>query len=521
MADFLPPASVRPVKTVVLVILDGYGERAESSNNAVKLAHKPILDELWNDYPHGFIATSGPDVGLPPGQMGNSEVGHFNFGAGRVAMMELSRVDNAIADGTLKTNPVIAQVTEYARKSGGRLHLMGLVSNGGVHSSIAHLLALIDIARTAGVEVVVHAFLDGRDTQPGTAIEFIKTLEESLRGAGTIGTVSGRYWAMDRDNRWERIEKAFRAIARGDAPRYPTADAGIEASYAIGKTDEFVEPFVVGNYAGVAPDAHDSALHFNFRPDRARELTRALALADFHQFERGTLPIYGEFASMALFDASFHLPIAFEKTRYENIFPEVLAAAGLRQFRCAETEKYAHVTYFFNGGIEKAFAGEDRKMIPSPKDVSTYDKKPEMSAFAVADIVAEAIRNNVYAFVLVNFANCDMVGHTGVLPAAISAVEAVDVAVGRVVAAAREVGAATIITADHGNCELMRDPKSGEPHTSHTTDPVPLYYVNDRDTRAQIRAGGRISDVAPTMLMLLGLPIPEEMTGVSLLEWPR
>jgi 2,3-bisphosphoglycerate-independent phosphoglycerate mutase len=510
-------AKSRP-RPLILVILDGLGERAERADNAVRLAETPAMSSLFAGFPHELIGTSGPDVGLPPGQMGNSEVGHLNFGAGRIAMMDISRIDNAVHDGTLAQNAVIGDVVRKAKDAGGRLHLLGLVSDGGVHSSLAHLAALIDVAKAAGVPVVNHAFLDGRDVQPGTAPRFVAEVERKLSGGvGVIGTVAGRYWGMDRDNRWERVERSYRAIAAADAPKAATAQDGIERSYAAGKTDEFVEPFVVGSYDGVKPG--DSALHFNFRPDRARELTRALALEAFDAFPRaaGRPPFLGSYGCMTTYDSTFGLPIAFPKETYANVFPEVIARAGYKQFRCAETEKYAHVTYFFNGGREEPFEGEDRKMLPSPKDVPTYDKKPEMSAAAVADAVVEAIRSDKYDFILVNFANPDMVGHTGVLDAAIQAVETVDAGVGRIVEAARARGGAVLVTADHGNCELMRDPATGQPHTAHTLNPVPLLYVNDADNAARLRGGGRICDVAPTMLEMLGLPQPKEMTGRSLL----
>jgi 2,3-bisphosphoglycerate-independent phosphoglycerate mutase len=505
-------------RPLVLVILDGFGEREQRADNAIRLAKTPALASLFAHYPHGTIGTSGPDVGLPPGQMGNSEVGHLNFGAGRIAMMDISRIDNAVHDGTLAKNEVLGDVVKKAKDAGGRLHLLGLVSNGGVHSSLVHLAALIDLARDAGVPVVVHAFLDGRDVQPGTAPGYIAAVERKLAGGvGRIATVAGRYWGMDRDNRWERVERAYRAIAEAAAPRAATALEGIERSYAAGKTDEFVEPFVVGDYDGVRPG--DAALHFNFRPDRARELTRALALVFFDAFARSSdrAPFEGRYACMTTYDGTFGLPIAFPKETYANIFPEIVARAGCRQFRCAETEKYAHVTYFFNGGREEPFEGEDREMLPSPKDVATYDQKPEMSAAAVAEATVNAVRTGKYDFVLVNFANPDMVGHTGVLDAAIRAVESVDSGVARIVDATRAQGGAVIVTADHGNCELMKDPATGQPHTSHTLYPVPLLYVNDADPHAKLRTGGRICDVAPTMLEILGLPQPAEMTGVSLL----
>jgi 2,3-bisphosphoglycerate-independent phosphoglycerate mutase len=500
-------------KPIVLVILDGLGERAESADNAVRLAKTPRMTELFATHAHGVIGTSGPDVGLPPGQMGNSEVGHLNFGAGRIAMMDISRIDNAVFDGSIGTNRVIADIIEKAK--GGTLHLLGLLSDGGVHSMQTHLHAIIDAAHAKGTKTIVHAFLDGRDVQPGTAPKYIAALEAHLKGKGRIGIVSGRYWAMDRDNRWERVERAYQAIAHAKAPVHASALAGIEASYANGKTDEFVEPFVTEGFAGIAEK--DAALHFNFRPDRARELTRALAIADFDAFARGAPPFAGRYACMTTYDSTFGLPIAFPKETFADVFPEILARAGLKQFRCAETEKYAHVTYFFNGGREQPFEGEERMMIPSPKDVPTYDKKPEMSARGVADAVVKAIDSGSYDFILVNFANPDMVGHTGVLDAAIHAVESIDEGVGRIADAVRKRGGCVIVTADHGNCELMKDPATGQPHTAHTTNPVPLLYINDADDKAKLRTGGRICDVAPTMLELLGLPKPAVMTGVSLL----
>jgi 2,3-bisphosphoglycerate-independent phosphoglycerate mutase len=514
----MTPTNARP-RPIVLVVLDGFGEREERADNAVRLAQTPVLSSLEARYPHGLVGTSGPDVGLPPGQMGNSEVGHLNLGAGRIAMMDISRIDNGVHDGTLARNGVIASVVGKAKAAGGRLHLLGLVSDGGVHSSLVHLSALIDVAIAAGVPVVVHAFLDGRDVQPGTAPRYIAEVERKLAGgAGRMGTVAGRFWGMDRDNRWDRVEKSYRAIVEASGPRFDSAQHGIENSYGVGKTDEFVEPFIVGGYDGVKPS--DSALHFNFRPDRARELTAALAIARFDSFARKdqTAPFDGRYACMTLYDGSFGLPIAFPKESYPNIFPELVARAGLKQFRCAETEKYAHVTYFFNGGREQPFDGEERKLLASPKDVATYDQKPEMSAAAVAEATEEAIRSGKYDFVLVNFANPDMVGHTGVLDAAIHAVEVVDVGVGKIVEASRAMGGAVLITADHGNCELMKDPASGKPHTSHTLNPVPLVYVNDADLNVRVRDGGRLCDIAPTMLALLGLPQPAQMTGHTLLS---
>ena len=505
-------------RPLVLCILDGFGERAERADNAVRLANAPRLGELFAKYPHGLIGTSGPDVGLPPGQMGNSEVGHLNFGAGRIALMDISRIDNAVFDGSLGKNHVIRDRIAQAKAAGGALHLFGLCSDGGVHAMLTHIYAIVDAAHGQGVRCIMHAFLDGRDVQPKTAPRYVAELEKHLAGKGVVGTVGGRYWGMDRDNRWERVQKAFEAIVFAKGARHASAVAGIEASIAAGKTDEFVEPFVVGDYAGVAV-GKDAAQHCNFRPDRARELTRALAVEKFDGFDRGgPAPFLGRYSCMTTYDASLGLPIAFPKEAYPDIFPEVLARAGLTQFRCAETEKYAHVTYFFNGGREESFAGEERAMIPSPKEVPTYDKKPEMSAKGVGEAVVRAIESDRFDFVLVNFANPDMVGHTGNLDAAIHAVEAVDAQVGAIADAVRAKGGALLVTADHGNCELMKDPATGEPHTAHTLNPVPLLYVNDADTGAKLRSGGRICDVAPTMLALLDIRQPAPMTGVPLLS---
>jgi 2,3-bisphosphoglycerate-independent phosphoglycerate mutase len=512
----MPPAG--PPRPVVLVILDGFGERAESSDNAVRLAKTPELDALYANYPHGLIGTSGPDVGLPVGQMGNSEVGHLNFGAGRIALMDISRIDVAVADGSLARNPALRRAIDMAKERSGRLHLLGLVSDGGVHSSLEHHVALIDVAADAGVQVVVHALLDGRDTPPESGAGYVRLLLERLQGKGKIGVVCGRYWAMDRDKRWDRVERAFRAIVTADAPRVAGALEAIQASYAAGKTDEFVEPVVVGDYDGVHV-GKDTAICFNFRPDRAREITEALTAPVFTHFSRpaGHATPFADYVCMTTYDRSFLLPVAYAKEAYPDIFPEILARHGKTQFRCAETEKYAHVTYFFNGGREEPFTGEERQLIPSPRDVKTYDEKPEMSEPKVADAASSAIRSGKYDFVLVNFANPDMVGHTGKLEPAIRAVEAVDSGIGAIVAAARAVGGAVISTADHGNCELMRDLVTGGPHTAHTVNPVPLLYVNDRDKGATLRTGGRICDVAPTMLKLMGLPQPKVMSGVPLI----
>jgi 2,3-bisphosphoglycerate-independent phosphoglycerate mutase len=541
-------ATPRP-RPLVLVILDGFGERAEREANAIRLAKTPYLDALATS-PHTLIGTSGPDVGLPPGQMGNSEVGHLNFGAGRIAMMDMSRIDVAVAERALLANPVIDRTFNIAKhhhpgedRKPGRLHLLGLVSDGGVHSSLKHLFALIDAAHYEEIPVVVHAFLDGRDTPPKSAMGYLDKLENWLdRGKkGVVGTVSGRYWAMDRDKRWDRVHKAFQAIVRGDAPRAETVYDAVSQSYAKGVFDEFVEPIRIGAYTGVKGSlmadfasknpvwewwGEETGFAFNFRPDRMRELSamftrknlppEVLALLSergkaIHAFDQHS------YATMTEYDATLSLPVAFPKEVVTDSFGEVISRAGLRQLRCAETEKYAHVTYFFGGGREEPFPGEDRKLVPSPRDVATYDLKPEMSAAGVTDQVVKAVQSGDYDFILVNFANPDMVGHTGKLEPAIHAVEAVDAGVGAIMNAVRAAGGALLVTADHGNCEQMKDDK-GQPHTAHTTNPVPLYYFNEADRDATLRSGGRICDVAPTMLEIIGLPQPEAMTGKSLIE---
>ncbi len=503
---------------LVLMILDGFGEREAADDNAVTRAKMPRYGALLQRFAHTTIGTSGPDVGLPEGQMGNSEVGHLNFGAGRIAQMDISRIDCAVADGTLVTNPEIERAVAAAKAAGGRMHLLGLVSNGGVHSSLDHLLALVDGIAARGVPVVVHAFLDGRDTPPRSAKGFLEPLLAGLAGKGTIGTLSGRYYAMDRDKRWDRVEKAYRAIVLGEGAPFEGALAALASAYEAGENDEFVIPRVLGDYRGAK--AGDAALFFNFRPDRARELSEALTQVEFDGFARTKGELWraplSPYICMTEYEKRLGLPVAFSKSSYVDMFPELLAKAGLHQLRCAETEKYAHVTYFFNGGVEQPFAGEDRVLIPSPKSVATYDLKPEMSAAGVAEAVSKALSEKDYDFILVNFANPDMVGHTGILPAAISANESVDVAIGRVVEAALAKNGAVLITADHGNCEVMVDPKTGEPHTAHTLNRVPFVYVHPGHESAKLREGGRIADVAPTMLELLKLPIPAAMSGVSL-----
>ncbi|MBK8254582.1 MAG: 2,3-bisphosphoglycerate-independent phosphoglycerate mutase [Polyangiaceae bacterium] len=542
-------ATSRP-KPLVLCILDGFGERTERDANAVRLARSPNLDKIRAEFPHTLIGTSGPDVGLPVGQMGNSEVGHLSFGAGRIALTDISRIDVAIAEKQLSRNEVLSDLVERAKDRKSRFHLMGLVSDGGVHSSLEHLLALIDFLAYHELQIVVHAFLDGRDTPPKSAEKYLRKLDYALDGKGVIGTVAGRYWAMDRDKRWDRVMKAWRAIVREEGAGDPKAEAivprfenvfdALRANYAEGKTDEFVEPARLGDYDGVKGDycaefgggplewqwhGEEVGFAFNFRPDRMRELCAMLTRRNLPndvaemlvQRQKPMLAFEGGcFAGMTEYDKALELPIAFKKEDVKRSFGEVISDAGLSQLRCAETEKYAHVTYFFSGGREETFNGEERKLVPSPRDVATYDLKPEMSADAVSTEVVTAIQNGKYDFILVNLANPDMVGHTGNLEAAIKAVEAVDRGIGDIWQAVREKNGALIITADHGNCETMVD-ENGQPHTAHTTNPVPLYLVDETRKNVELRSGGRIADVAPTMLEMLGVAAPAEMTGKSLL----
>lgn len=504
-------------KPLLLMILDGWGINPNPSHNAVAMAKTPHLTRFLNEYPHTQIRTSGMAVGLPDGQMGNSEVGHLNLGAGRVVYQELTRVTKSIQDGDFFTNPTLLDCIARVKASGGRLHLSGLLSDGGVHSHNTHLYALLELAKREGVEeVFIHCLLDGRDTPPQSGVDYLAQLEKEIEriGIGTIATVMGRYYAMDRDNRWERVEKAYNAIVCGEGEPRPSAKVAIEQSYVAGVHDEFVVPAVVAENATL--NDGDGFIFFNFRSDRAREITRALALDAFDGFERRCRPKLADYVCLTEYDATFGLPIAFASTELTNILGGVLAGAGLKQLRIAETEKYAHVTFFFNGGVETPFNGEERALIPSPKEVATYDHKPEMSAYQVTDELLVRLGSGLYDVIILNFANCDMVGHTGVEAAAIKAVEAVDTCAGKVVAKVLELGGAVLITADHGNAEQMCD-ENGEPFTAHTTNPVWLVLVDDSRKDAKLREGGRLADVAPTMLKMLGLPQPLEMTGESLL----
>lgn len=481
------------------------------------------MDALAQEFPTTALKTSGLAVGLPEGQMGNSEVGHTNLGAGRIVYQDLVRINRAIEDGSFFQIPALLELARKVKTSGGALHLMGLVSDGGVHSHEEHLHACLELARREGVaRAFVHAFLDGRDTPPRSGLGYVRTLERRLRekGYGKVATVMGRFYAMDRDKRWDRVKAAYDAMVKSVGYRAASGVAAVEDAYSRGETDEFVKPTVVMNGGGepVARVADgDAILFFNFRADRAREITRAFAQGNFQEFETGSRPRLAAYVCMAEYDKTFGLPVAFAPDQPSEIFPEIVSKAGLKQLRCAETEKYAHVTFFFNGGREAVLPGEDRVLVPSPRDVKTYDEKPEMSAREVADKVVEAIRSKQYGFILVNFANPDMVGHTGNLAAAVKAVRIVDECIGRLWKAAREAGMAMLVTADHGNCEMMVDPQTGEPHTAHTLGPVPFIVADPDFQGAKLRSDGVLADVAPTALRVMGLPQPKEMKGLGLI----
>jgi len=504
---------------VVLVVLDGFGLGDGGPSDATALAHAPFFARLRGEFPMAKIATSGEAVGLPPGQMGNSEVGHMTLGAGRIIDMDMTRIGKALAGGGVARNPVLGAAIALAAREGRPLHLLGLVSDGGVHSHEEHLFEILRECGRRGVRPVVHAFLDGRDTPPSSGLGYLKRLLPELAAArGCVGTVCGRYFAMDRDNRWERIAKAYDALVLGEGRSAADALAATEEAYARGETDEFVAPTAIAGTPRI--DDGDPCIFFNFRADRARELTNALTSAKPERFAgallRKKVVRPGVFVCMTEYDAEFDLPVAFRSEMPAHILPEELAARGLAQLRVAETEKYAHVTFFFNCGMEEPFPGEDRLLIPSPRDVPTYDHKPEMSAREVTERLLARLRENHYAFVLMNYANPDMVGHTGILAAAVKAVETIDACLERVAEAVLDLGGELLITADHGNCELMTDPVTGQPHTAHTTNPVPIWWVT-RETRGLRLRDGGLADVAPTVLELLELPVPKEMTGRSLL----
>ncbi len=502
-------------RPVMLVILDGWGWRDETADNAVRLAKTPTFDRLWDSGPHGFLRTSGRDVGLPDGQMGNSEVGHLNIGAGRVVMQDLPRIGEAIKNGEIARAPALFDLIKALKQSGGACHLLGLVSPGGVHSHQDHAAALAKIVSAAGVPVVVHAFTDGRDTPPQSAGDDIKHLLAALPKGVPIATVCGRYYAMDRDKRWDRVEKAYNAIVAAEGPHFADAAAVIADAYAHKTFDEFVLPAAVGDYRGMKDG--DGILCFNFRADRVREILTSLLDARFAGFVRKRVIRFAAAVGMTQYSDELDklMQTIFPPQTLANILGEVVAAADRAQLRMAETEKYPHVTYFFNGGREEPYRGEERIMVPSPK-VATYDLQPEMSAPELTDKAVAAIASGKYDLIVLNYANPDMVGHTGSLPAAIKAVETVDAGLGRIVAAIEKAGGALLVTADHGNCEMMRDPETGGPHTAHTTNPVPILLAGARN-RALV-AEGRLADIAPTLLELMDLPKPKDMTGASLLR---
>ena len=502
-----------------LIILDGYGYTTQMEGNAVAQAPSPNLDAFYENNPHTHIVASGLGVGLPEGQMGNSEVGHLNLGAGRVVYQELTRITKAIEDGDFFKNEALLKGVKNAKENGGAFHVMGLVSDGGVHSHLNHLFGVLELAKREGLDkVYVHCFMDGRDTAPTSGLGFIKALEAKMAelGVGEIATVSGRYYAMDRDNRWERVQKAYDAIVLGKGETANSAEAAMEASYAADVTDEFVVPTVIKSDVDRRVQAKDTVLFFNFRPDRARELSRAFIEKDFDGFERGRgyLPVC--YITMTQYDASFEgIEIAFKPETVTNTLGEYLSAKGVPQLRIAETEKYAHVTYFFNGGIEKQYPGEDRILVPSPH-VATYDLKPEMSAYEVTDKVLEAIASDKYKVIILNYANTDMVGHTGVMEAAEKAVTTVDTCSKKVIDAVLAKGGNVILTADHGNAEKMIDYDTKKPWTAHTTNPVECVIAGVGDVK--LRGDGRLADIAPTILDLLDMDAPAEMTGTSLIE---
>ena len=505
-------------KPTVLMILDGYGLNKTTKGNAVAEAKTPVMDKLMKEYPFVRGNASGLAVGLPDGQMGNSEVGHLNMGAGRIVYQELTRITKDIEEGTFFENEALLKAVENCKKNNSDLHFFGLLSDGGVHSHNTHLYGLLELAKRNGLSnVYVHCFLDGRDTPPASGKDFAIALEDEMKkiGVGKIASVSGRYYAMDRDNNYDRVKLAYDALTKGEGETAPSGPEGIQQSYDKGDTDEFVKPTVV--VEGGAPIAtikdKDSIVFFNFRPDRAREITRSFCDDDFKGFERGKR-LDTTFVCFSDYDPTIpNKEIAFPKVSVTNTFGEWLSANGMTQARIAETEKYAHVTFFFNGGVEKQYENEDRILVKSPK-VATYDLQPEMSAYEVCDKCCDAIKSGKYDMIILNFANCDMVGHTGIFPAACSAVEAVDTCAGKVVDAIKEMDGVALITADHGNADKMYE-EDGSPFTAHTTNPVPFCVVNYPCT---LREGGKLADIAPTMLKILGLPQPKEMTGTSIIE---
>lgn len=508
-------------KSTVLLILDGYGDRKSKEGNAIALANTPVMDHLKKDYPYVEGQASGLAVGLPDGQMGNSEVGHMNMGAGRIVYQELTRISKDIQDGDFFENAALKGAVEHCKKKDSALHFMGLLSDGGVHSHIEHIYGLLELAKRAGLKkVYLHAFLDGRDTPPDSGKHFLMQIEKKMQeiGVGEVASIAGRYYAMDRDKNYDRVEKAYLAMTQGIGEKASSVEEAISASYAKEVFDEFVLPTVIEkNGATHLISDGDACIFFNFRPDRAREICHCFCDDDFSFFNRGARKeVY--FVCFTDYDPTIpNKEVAFHKEDISNTYGEYLSSLGKTQLRIAETEKYAHVTFFFNGGKEEPFSGEDRILVPSPKDVATYDLKPEMSCYTVTEKLTEAIRSGKYDAIVANFANPDMVGHTGVLPAAIKAIEVVDECVGKVVEAVQEVGGNLFILADHGNADMMVDEKTGEPYTAHTTNPVPFILVA-ADKSLKLKEGGCLADVTPTLLDLMGIPKPKEMTGKSLLE---
>ena len=500
-------------KRVILVILDGFGIRENSDFNAVRMAKKPNIDKLLKESPSTRLDASGLSVGLPRGQMGNSEVGHMNIGAGRIVYQDLTKIDKSIEDGDFAHNPVLLETSAKLKSCGGRLHLMGLVSPGGVHSSMEHLYALLEFGKKEGLSVVLHCFLDGRDTPPQSAIDYIRDLEKKMNDEklGVIGSVQGRFYAMDRDNRWDRVEKAYNALLLGEGFKTGSGLEAVTEAYARGENDEFVKPTVIVNKNGLPNglfEDGDAVIFFNFRLDRAREISMALNFDNFTDFERKKRVKFCTYATMTRYRADFPFPVLFEAEKLTNILGEVVSKNGYTQLRIAETEKYAHVTFFFNGGKESVFAGEERILVPSPK-IETYDLKPEMSAYEVTDKLIENIGK--YDLVILNFANPDMVGHTGIMSAAVKAIEAVDECVGRIISKVDEEGRVLILTADHGNSEQMFDEATHAPHTAHTTNPVP-FIIHNYPENITLKQGV-LADIAPTILKIMSIPIPREMTG--------
>ena len=507
----------RTVTPTLLLILDGWGQAPAGPGNAVSLARTPAIDSLMALPGKTTLLCSGRAVGLPDGYMGNSEVGHMNIGAGRIVYQDMTRIDIALEDGSFAANPVIRDTVAAAKKSGGALHLLGLLSDGGVHSHIRHLFALLDAAREAGVPAFVHAFMDGRDTAPDSGIGFMRQLVERLGPNARVASVSGRYYAMDRDKRWERTQLAWDTLVNGKGPQFGDPLAAVQAAYNAGQTDEFITPRLIVPDGGGLPVIRDgdAVFFFNFRADRARQLSRCLFDLDFAEFDRMRIPRPAAFATMTAYEADFPMPAAFLRQNLDHGLGQVVSAMGLKQLRLAETEKYAHVTYFFNGGIEAPLPGEDRRLVPSPRDVATYDLKPEMSVYEVTDTLIREWESGVYDFIVCNFANLDMVGHTGVIPAAIKACEAVDACVARVTEAVKARKGRLLLTADHGNAEEMLTPDK-HAQTAHSKNPVAL-VIMDEDAPRKLKPG-KLGDIAPTVLSLWGVPIPKEMTGEIMVE---